>query len=174
MRQAPTELPDWAVEWNTVMARLAEPWDLRVVTEGDVSRRWPDTRGSTSTSSSPMPTRAVARLRFTRWLGSRCCAPPTQALVTVNPDAFVLRVAGRFNLAEHFDTIVVSCLEGTTNKTELCEIALDRLGYTGDRAQTLLIDNRDDVTESWERTGGAAYHYRGDDRFATDLPPLLR
>ena len=96
-----------------------------------------------------------------------------QALVTVNPDLFVERVARRYGLCEHFDTVVVSSTEGTDDKTTLCELALDRLGFGAERSDALLIDNRGDLAEAWRRSGGAAYVYRGDEAFAADLPALF-
>ena len=96
-----------------------------------------------------------------------------QALVTVNCDLFIERVARRYRLADYFDAIVVSCLEGTDDKTALCEVALDRLAYVGKRADALLIDNRHDLAEAWEHSGGKAYLYRGDEAFAADFPALL-
>jgi hypothetical protein len=88
-------------------------------------------------------------------------------------DLFVERVARRYGLAAHFDTVVVSCTEGTDDKTTLCELALDRLGLGGGRSEALLIDNRRDLAEAWQRSGGAAYVYRGDEAFEADLPTLL-
>jgi FMN phosphatase YigB (HAD superfamily) len=91
----------------------------------------------------------------------------------VNPDLFVKRVARRYGLGDHFDAVVVSCSEGTDDKTTLCEVALDRLGFGGGRLDALLIDNRRDLVEGWQRSGGSAYVYRGDEAFEADLPTLL-
>src|SRR5262249_5161424 len=97
-----------------------------------------------------------------------------QALVSVNPDLFVERVVKIHDLASHFDAIVVSCEEGTDDKTRLCEIALDRLGFEGSRNDVMLIDNRSDLVEASVHRGGAAYLYRGDASFDSDWPSLLR
>jgi hypothetical protein len=91
----------------------------------------------------------------------------------VNPDLFVERVAPRYRLGDHFDAVVVSCAEGTDDKAELCEVAVERLGFGGARASALLIDNRRDLAEGWQRSGGSAYVYRGDEAFEADLPTLL-
>jgi hypothetical protein len=68
---------------------------------------------------------------------------------------------------------VVSCVEGTADKVRLCEKALDRLGFDGDRREALLIDNRVDLVEAWRRSGGAAYWYRDGADFEAVLPDLL-
>lgn len=94
-------------------------------------------------------------------------------LVTVNPDLFVERVAHAYDLANHFDAVVVSCSEATDDKTTLCEVALDRLGFRGQRSDALLIDNRRDLAEGWQRSGGSAYLYRGDEAFQADLPTIF-
>jgi hypothetical protein len=96
-----------------------------------------------------------------------------QALVTVNPDLFVNRVATRYRLTDQFETIVVSCSEGSADESTICELALDRLGFSGARADALLIDNRADLADAWRLAGGASYVYRGDESFEADLPTLL-
>ncbi len=93
--------------------------------------------------------------------------------MTVNPDLFVTRVATTHHLERYFDAVVVSCTEGIDDKTALCDIALARLGFTGPRAVALLVDNRRDLIDAWQRAGGAGYWYRGDDALAADLPVLL-
>jgi hypothetical protein len=96
-----------------------------------------------------------------------------QALVTVNPDLFAPWIAPHYGMNAVFDTIVVSAVERTADKTELGLIALERLGYDGPRDAVLLIDNRRDLVDAWEATGGAAYHFRGDDQFARDVDAVL-
>ena len=96
-----------------------------------------------------------------------------QALVTVNPDLFVSRVVPAHGLDEIFDHIVVSCTEGTADKVQLCDTALDRLGYDGDRRDALLIDNREDLVDAWRSSGGSAYWYHDDAALEGDLHHLL-
>jgi FMN phosphatase YigB (HAD superfamily) len=72
-----------------------------------------------------------------------------------------------------FDVIVTSSAEQTADKPTLCEIALDRLGFDGDRSDALLIDNRLDLIEAWRNVGGAGYWFQSDERFKHDLPRLL-
>ena len=96
-----------------------------------------------------------------------------QALVTVNADLFGDWIVPGYELATMFETIVVSCAERTSNKTELCTIALDRLGFSGDRSDALLIDNRLDLVEAWRAVGGSAYWFQSDAQFADDVAALL-
>jgi hypothetical protein len=72
-----------------------------------------------------------------------------------------------------FDVIVVSATERSADKVTLCETALDRLEFRGDRSEALLIDNRADLVRAWEETGGAGYWFRSDDEFERDFPTLL-
>ena len=174
MRQVPAEFPDWSNAWNQVMETCADDWNVGRATERDVFAE--------------MSRRTGLSIDFVERHADACCRSITfhpftwrvaterrrpQALVTVNPDLFVERVARRYGLAAHFDTVVVSCTEGTDDKTTLCELALDRLGLGGGRSEALLIDNRRDLAEAWQRSGGAAYVYRGDEAFEADLPTLL-
>jgi FMN phosphatase YigB (HAD superfamily) len=174
MRQAPVEFPDWSNAWNEVMAIFAGDWNVGRATERDVF--------------AAMSRHTGLSVDFVERHAEACCRSITfhpfawqiaverrrpQALVTVNPDLFIERVARPYGLYEHFDTIVVSCTEETDDKTTLCELALDRLALGAERPDALLIDNRRDHVEAWQRSGGAAYLYRGDDTFAADLPTLL-
>jgi len=92
--------------------------------------------------------------------------------VTVNPDLFEDYVVPAYELASVFDVIVTSCHEQTADKVRLCEVALDRLGYGGDRGDVLLIDNRRDFVQDWEQAGGRGYWYRTDDQFVQDLTTI--
>jgi hypothetical protein len=58
-------------------------------------------------------------------------------------------------------------------QTNVCEIALDRRRFDGDRSDALLIDNRLDLIEGWRNVGGAGYWFQSDERFRQDLPRLL-
>lgn len=97
-----------------------------------------------------------------------------QALVSVNPDLFLKRIVPEYGLEEIFDVIVASCAEGTTDKVRLCERAVDRLGFRGHRRDALLIDNREDVVQTWETSGGTGYWYRDDASIEADLRELSR
>ena len=174
MRQAPPEFPDWSDAWNKVMESCAHDWNIGRASERDV---FAEMGRLTGLSIDFVERHAEACCRsitfhpFTWRVATERRLP--QALVTVNPDLFVERVAPRYGLGDHFDTVVVSCSEGTDDKTKLCEVALERLGFGGERLDALLIDNRRDLAEGWQRSGGAAYVYRGDEVFEADLPALL-
>lgn len=77
-------------------------------------------------------------------------------------------------LAVVFDVIVVSFAEGTADKPSLCRIALDRLGFVGDRSAALLIDDRNDLVHAWQQVGGAGYWFRSDEQFRRDIPSPSR
>jgi FMN phosphatase YigB (HAD superfamily) len=174
LRQAPAEFPDWTKAWNEVMEICADDWNTGRVSEGDVFAE--------------MSSHTGLSLEFVERHAEACCRSITfhafawqvvterrrpQALVTVNPDLFVERVAPRYGLGDCFDAVVVSYAEGTDDKTRLCEVALDRLAFTGRHSDALLIDNRRDLAEAWQRSGGSAYVYRGDEVFEADLPAIF-
>jgi FMN phosphatase YigB (HAD superfamily) len=174
MRQAPAECPDWSNTWNEAMETCADDWNIGRASERDVFAE--------------MSRRTGLSIDFVERHAEACCRSITfhpftwrvaterrlpQALVTVNPDLFLERVVRRYGLGDHFDTVAVSCSEGSDDKTTLCEVALDRLGFGGGRRDALPIDNRRDLAEGWRRSGGSAYVYRGDEAFEADLPTLL-
>ena len=148
MRQAPAEFPDWSHAWNKVMEACADDWNLGHVSERDVFTEMSRRTGLTFDlveRHAEACCRSITFHPFTWRVATERRLP--QALVTVNPDLFIERVARRYGLDEYFDTIVVSCSEGTDDKTTLCEVALDRLGFDGERLDALLIDNRRDLAE---------------------------
>jgi hypothetical protein len=174
MRRAPAACPDWVDAWTAVMDELADGWNDGTLRDAAIWAALAERTGMTP--------REVEQHAY------RCCTsidlhPVTwrvagerrrpQALVTVNPDLFGPWILPHYGVASMFDTIVISAVEGITDKTELAVIALDRLGYDGPRAAALLIDNRLDLVDAWMSAGGAAYHFRGDEQFARDVDALL-
>lgn len=170
----PESRPAWTDEWTEVMELHAEGWS-----DGSKSR---------SVIFAAMADRSGMRLTDVERHARDCCAGlevheaawrvatehhAPQALVTVNPDLFGDWIVPGYGLATMFDTIVVSYAERTSSKTELCTIALDRLGFSGDRSDTLLIDNRLDLVEAWRAVGGSAYWFQSDAQFADDVAALL-
>jgi FMN phosphatase YigB (HAD superfamily) len=174
MHRAPDECPDWPNAWAEVMSTHADDWNVGRVSEHDVLRALGARANLTRAAIEQHVESCCGSIRFhpLAWRIATERRRP-QALVTVNPDLFVERVARAYHLERHFDAVVVSCLEGTADKVRLCEIALDRLGFDDSRRTALLIDNRRDLTEAWAHTGGAAYWYRGDEAFEADVPTLL-
>jgi FMN phosphatase YigB (HAD superfamily) len=90
-----------------------------------------------------------------------------QAIVTVNPDLFSL-IADHYRLHDLFDSVVLSALEGTIDKVELCRIALDRIGRR-EVSSALLIDNNKEQVRAFEQSGGQAYLFVNDATFLTDV-----
>jgi len=174
MRRAPGEFPEWPDAWNEVMDTCADDWNAGRISEREVFAAMSARSGLSIgfvAGHAEACCRSIAFHPFA-WRVARERRRP-QALVTVNPDLFVERVVPRHRLSSYFDTVVVSCSEGTDDKTTLCEVALDRLAYRGSRTEALLVDNRPELAEAWRRSGGGAYVYRGDEAFEADLPTLL-
>jgi hypothetical protein len=175
MLRPPREFAQWPAVWAEVVTERAHDWNIGLLSERDIFSELATRTGMELPAIERHAAACCGSIRFfaASWRAATERRLP-QALVTVNPDLFVERVAMPFRLGMHFDTVVVSCIEGTDDKNELCRIALDRLGFAGARSEALLIDNRRDLTEAWERAGGTAYDFRGDDQFAVDWPGMLR
>jgi len=174
MLDAPTNCPGWPEAWADVMARHAGDWNVGRMNERDIFRALSERTGLGVGVVEAHAAKCCESVHF----HSRTWSMVTerrlpQALVTVNPDLFVERVATHYDLGRYFDVMVVSGVEGTDDKTALCDIALGRLGLKGNRSAGLLIDNRKDLIDAWMRAGGAAYWYRGDDAFAANPPSIL-
>jgi phosphoglycolate phosphatase-like HAD superfamily hydrolase len=170
----PASCPGWSSAWSEVMRLHADDWNVGRLHERDVFAALAertDMRVDEVERHADDCCRSIVYNRAAWRVATEQRRP--QALVTVNPDLFVSRVVPAHGLAEVFEVIVVSCVEGTADKVRLCEKALDRLGFDGDRREALLIDNRVDLVEAWRRSGGAAYWYRDDAGFEAVLPDLL-
>ena len=173
MHRAPPDCARWPEAWADVMAQYADDWNTGRVDERAV---FGALCAHTCLDFDAVERHAADCCRSIErhpvaWQVMTGRRRP-QALVTVNPDLFVHRVLTPHGLAEHFDTVVVSCLEGTDDKVQLCCVACERLGVT-DRGRALLIDNRRDLVDAWQRAGGAAYWYRSDAQFRDDVDGLL-
>lgn len=174
MRRAPLGCPDWPNAWTEVMRQHADRWNKGMIDEGFIFDALSARTGMDVASIERHANECCQSIRYHRaaWRAATERRVP-QALVSVNPDLFVDRVVRVHDLARQFDAIVVSCEEGTDDKTRLCEIALDRLGFEGPRRDAMLIDNRSDLVEAWIHSGGSAYLYRGDSSFESDWPAFL-
>jgi len=174
MLRAPAAYADWPSAWREVMTSHADDWNVGRASERDIFEALHARTGLSVDAIEHHAAECCRSIQFHpfAWQVATERRLP-QALVTVNPDLFVSRVATAHNLGQHFDAVVVSCVEGTDDKSALCDIALDRLGFAGPRSAALLIDNREDLCDAWRRSGGAAYRYRGDAAFVADLPTLL-
>jgi phosphoglycolate phosphatase-like HAD superfamily hydrolase len=174
MRRAPEGVPTWEAAWDDVMAELAEEWEVGRTACPDIFDALASRTGMAPAAVEIHARECCRQLAFnpTAWQVAKDRRLP-QALVTVNPDLFIDYVVDEHDLALVFDAIVVSSVEGTADKTELCGRAIERLGFDGDRSRVLLIDNRLDLVQAWQRSGGSGYWFRTDEQFAYDLSELF-
>ncbi len=174
MLRPPEDCPAWPTAWAEVMGRHAGEWDVGAVTWAEVTGALAERTGLTVEAVAAHARRCCGDLSFnpSAWRVAKERRLP-QAIVTVNPDLFSDHVVPVHDLGRVFDVIVASWTEGTTDKPELCDIALRRLGLGGARSEALLIDNRAELVEAWRARGGAGYWFQGDGQFERDLPALL-
>jgi phosphoglycolate phosphatase-like HAD superfamily hydrolase len=174
MLRAPDDVPIWPAAWEEVMAELAEDWEVGRAACPDIFDALASRTGMSTAAVAAHARECCRRLKFnpTAWQVARERRRP-QALVTVNPDLFVEHIVGEHDLTSVFNAVVVSSVEGTADKVELCARAIERLGLDGDKSGALLIDNRVDLVEAWQRAGGAGYWFRSDEQFAHDIQQLL-
>lgn len=84
-------------------------------------------------------------------------------MATSKPEAFAVRIAEHFRIAEYFDCIAGAAMDETrTQKWEVIEYALDRCGVT-DRAAVLMVGDREHDVLGAARCGlsclGVLYGY---------------
>lgn len=174
MRRPLAEFPTWEAVWLDVMGDHADDWNVGRVGRAEVFGAIAERSGMSAAAVKSHARTCCERLLFneTAWrLASERRLP--QALVTVNPDLFADFVVPAHGLDDVFDVIVMSFEELTDDKPTLCDIALDRLGFTGPRSDALLIDNRRDLVEAWRDVGGTGYWFQSDQQLRADLPSLL-
>lgn len=174
MLRPPEGCPAWPTAWAEVMGRHAAGWDVGAISWAQVTDALAERTGLTVEAVAAHARRCCRDLAFnpSAWRVARERRLP-QAIVTVNPDLFSDHVVPVHDLEEVFDLIVASWMEGTTDKPDLCDIALRRLRFGGARSEALLIDNRAELVEAWRDRGGAGYWFRDDAQFERDLPALL-
>jgi FMN phosphatase YigB (HAD superfamily) len=174
LQRSPAGCPTWPVAWREVVEIHADGWHDGSVSRAVIVAALAKRTGLTVEQVDQHAHECCTRLELhpTAWRVATERRRP-QALVTVNPDLFADWIVPGYDLASMFDAIDISAAEGTNDKNALCDIALERLGFTGPRSQTLLIDNRADIVEAWRAVGGSAYWFRSDELFAQDLADLL-
>jgi FMN phosphatase YigB (HAD superfamily) len=174
MLRAPEGVPEWQDAWIATMADLADAWNVGAVSSAEVCEALAERTGMALDAVATHAGRCCRQVTFheVAWRVARQ-RRRAQAVVTVNPDLFTDLVVPACDLDRFFDHIVASHQEGTDDKVALCERALARLGFHGDRLEALLIDNRLELVEAWRDAGGSGYWFRGDDRFARDVEELL-
>jgi hypothetical protein len=172
--EPPETFPTWAEAWTDVMELHADGWNDGSIDRAAVFTAMAERSGLPVADVERHARDCCRRLEphTTAWRVATQRRLP-QALVTVNPDLLGDWIVPDYELEVMFDTIVVSCVERTRDKVTLCTIALDRLGFDGNRSDALLIDNRIDLIEAWRATGGSAYWFRGDAQFGADVTELL-
>lgn len=174
MRRPPAGFPTWEAAWLEVMSDHADNWNVGRVGRTEIFAALAERSGMSADAVKSHAARCCKLLSFneTAWrVASERRLP--QALVTVNPDLFADFVVPAHGLDDVFDAIVMSFEELTDDKPALCDIALDRLGFTGPRSDALLIDNRRDLVEAWRDLGGTGYWFQNDHQLRADLPSLL-
>ena len=174
MLRAPDTCPDWPTAWRTVMAARADAWNIGDITASDVYQHLSAVTGLTSEAVETHARDCCHRLFFNEsaWRTATEHRLP-QAIVTVNPDLFADLIVPHYGLSGIFDEIVMSWAERTDDKAALCDVALARMSFGGDRESALLIDNRQDLIEAWRRLGGSGYWFQSDEQFAEDLAEIL-
>jgi beta-phosphoglucomutase-like phosphatase (HAD superfamily) len=166
----PDGVPEWADQYRALCSgAFGRRWNCGTATVDDLVAELSARVGMPVAAVLAHVRKCCGEVHFFEqaWAAARSHALP-QAIVTVNPDVFRDLVVVNYSLAEFFDAIVISAEEATENKADLCAIAAARLGCD-DPAQALLIDNLEEHVDSWRSRGGAAYWFRGDERFAADL-----
>jgi FMN phosphatase YigB (HAD superfamily) len=174
MLRAPETCPTWPTAWSEIMSTRADGWNVGAFRSPEMFAALAARTGMAVEDVEAHAQHCCRLLAFneTAWRVATERSLP-QALVTVNPDLFSEHVVPAHRLRAVFDVIVTSSAEQTADKPMLCEIALHRLRFDGDRSDALLIDNRLDLIEAWRKVGGAGYWFQSDDRFKHDLPCLL-
>ena len=174
MLKAPDGFPEWPTIWANVLREHGRDWDTGRVSEAQFIGRLAREASMQPSEVEEHFAVCCGAIVFHRaaWRAAKERRRP-QAIVTVISDLFADRIEKPYGLDAHFETIVASYREGTNDKTELCLIALDRLGFRGPRSHALLIDDRRDLTEAWSASGGSAYHFRDDDSFDADWLKIL-
>jgi len=175
MWSCPEGFPNWTDSWRALDGDFFSRWNRGELTFEEFATRLAADVGIGFDDACAHMKNCCESIRFFEhaWATARAHLMP-QAIVTVNPDLFTRFVVPNYALDSVFDTIVTSWQEGTEDKAELCEIALDRLGGS-DPAEALLIDNIEANVDAWRARGGQAYLFVGDDEFARSewsLPSL--
>jgi beta-phosphoglucomutase-like phosphatase (HAD superfamily) len=166
----PRGVPDWSETYRTLAGgAFGTRWNCGTAGFDELVAEMSARLGMVPEAVLAHARRCCAELRFLEhaWTAASERALP-QAIVTVNPDLFRDLIVPHYQLDGIFDVIVVSAEEGTDDKTDLCTIAATQLGCH-DPSQALLIDNIEANVDGWRSRGGAAYWFRGDDVFASQL-----
>ena len=175
MLEAPAQVPAWADTFvqHILKGKLGYDWGIGHIGAEDVGVRLAAILSTNADTIVDHMKRCCANVAFheNAMKAVQSCSLP-QAIVTLNTDVFSECVVPNYRLHETFETIVTSWEEGTLDKSDLCDVALKRLGIA-DRRDALLIDNLVKNVESWRARGGLAHHFTGDDDFASNPPEVF-
>jgi FMN phosphatase YigB (HAD superfamily) len=167
---SPTGVPGWTDCYRDLAGgEFGSRWNRGLATFDELAAEMSARLAMSTTAVVAHARRCCQRIRFFEhsWAVARSHELP-QALVTVNADVFRNVVMANYPLGNAFDVVVISAEEGTEDKTDLCDLALARLGCD-DRSEALLIDNLAVNVEAWRARGGAAYWFRSDADFASQF-----
>lgn len=87
------------------------------------------------------------------------------ACVTINTDIFNKITSKKLKLDNYFDFIINSNDYNTSNKNELCKIALDKFENKINIKNSILIDDKLRNIENYKKIGGQGYHYKNDSAY---------
>jgi phosphoglycolate phosphatase-like HAD superfamily hydrolase len=174
MLRAPADVPSWPDAWVDVMSTHAEQWNVGDVGMDEIFAQLAKRTGMAFSDVASHARYCCQHISFheSSWRLARERRFP-QAIVTVNPDLFAEFVVPAYDLSSTFDIIVMSYAERTADKSALCGVALERLGFRGDPTEAMLIDNRADLVQGWIDAGGSGYWFQSEELFRRDLAQLL-
>ena len=97
------------------------------------------------------------------------------AVASSKPEHYVKQILDHFHLTEYFDEIVGSEMNGArTNKTEVIEETLNRLGMAGKREQVIMIGDKEHDVLGARKAGldcvAVAYGYGTEEELAASKP----
>src|SRR5690349_10635487 len=129
MLACPAGVPGWTAAWRDVVGGpMGRKWEVGVADADGIARAVAQRCDIGADVALAHMTARCRDLAFfpAAWTAA-CARALPQALVTVNPDVFSI-IVEHYELDLVFDTIVTSWEEGTSDKTELCDVARARLG----------------------------------------------
>ncbi len=177
MTNAPAQLSNWTGIYKQLIweGQLGTDWNLGRVGIEEVASHFAELLSTDAEYIVEHMKRRCEDVTFFDHVmkAVQSCGLP-QAIVTINPDIFSKQVVPNYQLNQLVETIVTSWEEKTLAKSDLCDIALRRLGSVSNRNGALLIDNRIENIESWRARGGSAYHFIGNEAFASEPPDLFK
>ena len=141
-------------------------WDLGQVTSADVAKELAQALGCQANKILTHMQWCSRNITFyPRIMGLAANLSVPQAIVTINSDIFSEVVVPAYDLTRRFSVVVASWQEGTVNKADLCEIAIERLPGAIEPRNCLLIDNKLENVEEWKQRRGVGLHFQDERSF---------